>query len=349
VAIHEGVLPGHPASHGCIRTSHDFAQKLWPVTKLGVRFIVARSEIVPVDFEHPKLFVPKEKPPEARIAMNGQTDGRAGEPVRIAQAEQTSDASDAPVPAASVVDAKSAEPIPVGDTAEETANQTGTLAPVRVASEAPATLAPSELRKSVEVRDGTQDPPEVASPPAPSTETTAEEGPAKPQPTLDPAKPIAPTRSKAADFAVKRSGQVAVFVSRKEKKIFVRQGMVPMFDMPISIDNPDQPLGLHVFTAMGTTDDGAGMRWNLMTIPTDGNAMPEYRSRRHGREQPAPVPVAHLKAPSSAAEALDRIQFPKEAVDRIRELLIPGSSLVISDDGLGRETGRGTEFIVLTR
>ena len=78
VAIHEGVLPGHPASHGCIRTSHDFAQKLWPVTKLGVRFIVARGEIVPVDFEHPKLFVPKPKPPEARIAMNGQTDGRAG-------------------------------------------------------------------------------------------------------------------------------------------------------------------------------------------------------------------------------------------------------------------------------
>src|ERR1700719_1290767 len=94
VALHEGVLPGHPASHGCIRTSHDFAQKLWPITKLGVRFIVARSEIVPVDFEHPKLFVPKEKPPEARIAMNNQTDGRAaGEPVRIAQAEQTSDAS----------------------------------------------------------------------------------------------------------------------------------------------------------------------------------------------------------------------------------------------------------------
>ena len=31
------------------------------------------------------------------------------------------------------------------------------------------------------------------------------------------------------------------------------------------------------------------------------------------------------------------------------ELLVPGSSLVISDEGLGRETGRYTEFIVLTR
>ena len=86
-----------------------------------------------------------------------------------------------------------------------------------------------------------------------------------------------------------------------------------------------------------------------MTIPTDGSIHVDYRriSRQRGR-QPAPVPVIPTKAPSTAAEALDRIQFPKEAVDRIGELLIPGSSLVISDDGLGRETGRGTEFIVLT-
>jgi hypothetical protein len=38
----------------------------------------------------------------------------------------------------------------------------------------------------------------------------------------------------------------------------------------------------------------------------------------------------------------------QEAVDRIGELLIPGSSLVVSDTGLGLETGRRTEFIVLT-
>ena len=56
-----------------------------------------------------------------------------------------------------------------------------------------------------------------------------------------------------------------------------------------------------------------------------------------------------VKPPASAAEALNRIQMHKEAVDRIGELLSPGSSLVISDDGLGRETGRYTEFIVLSR
>jgi hypothetical protein len=59
--------------------------------------------------------------------------------------------------------------------------------------------------------------------------------------------------------------------------------------------------------------------------------------------------VVESKAPSTAAEALARIQMPEEAVDRISEILIPGSSLLVSDEGLGRETGRYTEFIVLTR
>src|SRR5947209_15880587 len=59
VAMHEGALPGYPASHGCIRLSHDFAAKLWPITQLGVRVIVSRHTVEPVEFKHAKLFVPK--------------------------------------------------------------------------------------------------------------------------------------------------------------------------------------------------------------------------------------------------------------------------------------------------
>jgi hypothetical protein len=131
----------------------------------------------------------------------------------------------------------------------------------------------------------------------------------------------------------------------------VRQGMVPVFDMPITIDEPDRPLGTHVFTAMTVTDNGAGMRWNLMTIPTDASAAePQRESRRRSRhERPAPVVVQSGKPASDAAEALDRVQMPKEAVDRISELLVPGSSLIISDTGISSETGRATEFVVLTR
>jgi L,D-transpeptidase catalytic domain len=35
IALHAGVLPGHPASHGCIRLAKDFAIRLWHLTKRG--------------------------------------------------------------------------------------------------------------------------------------------------------------------------------------------------------------------------------------------------------------------------------------------------------------------------
>jgi hypothetical protein len=52
--------------------------------------------------------------------------------------------------------------------------------------------------------------------------------------------------------------------------------------------------------------------------------------------------------PDKANAALDRIQIPEDTVGRISELLTPASSLIISDDGFSRETGKGTDFIVLT-
>src|SRR5262245_48685863 len=275
VALHEGELPGHPASHGCIRMSHDFAKKLWPVTKLGVRVIVARNELTPTEFAHAKLFVPRSKPAEP-----GATEDASRPTAKFAEAmiEHTDrvprDAASDPIKAA----------------------------PVRSES-------------------------------------------VKPSPTVD--TPLVP-RYKVTDQPVTRTGQVAVFVSRKEKKVFVRQGFVPLFELPIAIDNPDQPLGTHIFTAMEVTEDGTRMRWNLMTVPTDQSVSVEHRDSRRRSKEP-PKPIVHGMPPSTAAQALDRIHLPQEVVDRIGELLVPGSSLVVSDEGLGRETGRGTEFIVLTR
>jgi hypothetical protein len=91
------------------------------------------------------------------------------------------------------------------------------------------------------------------------------------------------------------------------------------------------------------------MRWSLITIPTEPERVGEkQRARRNSREPVKPA-VVETKPPSPAAEALDRIRLPREAVDRISELLIPGSSLIVSDKGNSYETGRGTEFIVLAR
>ncbi len=320
VAMHEGVLPGYPASHGCIRLTTEFAARLWPTTRLGARVIIARNELAPVEFSHPVLFVPKHKPAEPKVAMNVTTDGYVARPLQVAEA--TPSRSDT-----------------VTDAGEATA--TGAI---DIPAAATTPNAPGELRRSVEVPQPLQPAPE------PSMPAVAPGGgdAVKPSPTIDPPKPGAP-KTKAADQPQKRKGQVAVFVSRKEKKIFVRQGFIPILDMPIVIENPERPLGTHVFTAMEVTDDGAGMRWNLITVPSDPRPPEPSNRKAKGKETPKPRPVIDTRPPSAAAEALARIQMPAEAVDRIGELLIPGSSLVVSDEGLGRETGRYTEFIVLTR
>src|SRR5262249_1279205 len=147
-------------------------------------------------------------------------------------------------------------------------------------------------------------------PPAVAEPRPAEAAPSggdvvKPASTVDPAKPAAPP-IKAADQPTKRTGQVAVFVSRKEQKLFGRQGLVPLFDMPVLIDPPDQPLGTHVFTAMEVTDNGSGMRWNLMTVPTDPSAPTEQRDTgKKSKETPkeTPKPAVRLKPPATAAQA----------------------------------------------
>jgi hypothetical protein len=53
--------------------------------------------------------------------------------------------------------------------------------------------------------------------------------------------------------------------------------------------------------------------------------------------------------PDTAGAALKRIEIPQDTVERITQLLTPGSSLIISDYGISDETGQDTDFIVLTR
>jgi len=132
-----------------------------------------------------------------------------------------------------------------------------------------------------------------------------------------------PTAPPPAERVLK-PGPVSVFISRKEGRLYVRKGFEPVFDMAVEIERPNEPLGTHVFTAMGQKDD-ATMRWTVVSM-----------------SQAA-------KSPVSAADALDRIGIPQEARDEISGLLTPGASLIISDQGLGAETGKGTDFIVLTR
>ena len=77
VAMHAGVLPGYPASHGCIRMPMAFAQKMWNWTRMGARVIVTPGEMTPANFSHPLLVAQKvvPQPVAARRAESGRTGG----------------------------------------------------------------------------------------------------------------------------------------------------------------------------------------------------------------------------------------------------------------------------------
>ena len=151
-----------------------------------------------------------------------------------------------------------------------------------------------------------------------------------------------------------RQGPVQVFVNRKQGKVFVRQDFKPVFEAPVTITEPDRPLGTHVFTAIQIQEDGGGMQWTAMTIPS-GYARARDRDGKRdtklsrAKQEKAVKFATELAAPPTAAAALDRIEMPQAAVERISELLAVGSALIVSDNALSDETGIGTDFIVLTK
>jgi hypothetical protein len=61
----------------------------------------------------------------------------------------------------------------------------------------------------------------------------------------------------------KNAVPISVFVSRKSRTLFVRQGYAPLFDVPIKIENPNEPLGTHV----KQQSEGALFRWNVVSMP----------------------------------------------------------------------------------
>jgi hypothetical protein len=62
IAMHAGVLPGYPASHGCIRMPMAFAVKMYGWTKMGARVVVTPGEMTPASFSHPLLVTQKVVP-----------------------------------------------------------------------------------------------------------------------------------------------------------------------------------------------------------------------------------------------------------------------------------------------
>ena len=141
-----------------------------------------------------------------------------------------------------------------------------------------------------------------------------------------------------------------MLVSKKDRRIYVRQGLAPVFDAPAIVRDPETPLGSHLYIATAAKDDGTSLKWSVVSMPIrDAEERGERRKTASLDERIGATPKPHGSA-SSPAEALERIEIAQDVRDRIAERLWTGGSLIISDQPLSGETGAvGTDLTVKVR
>ena len=361
VALHAGVLPGRPASAGCVRMPSGFAERLFERTKLGMRVIVVRDDISPVGFAHPVLFKPL--PAETALAPEAAGEG-ASKVTRVADTSAEAGAGSPPrarlslraaaavATEAAAAAAKKSEALRL--TARSATLEAGRATKALRRAEAAKTQAERQLRQAEQWAKGgaerAQQAKVAAQDALAAAQTQLDQVTAEMQPKIDLASKLrdevkaaaeaSATAQDEAKAAARKLTPVSVFISRATQRLYVRQLREPLFDTPITVADADRPLGTFVFTAINYTEGESDLRWSVVSMygPKAGPGTARKRDLRA-----APVSADH----EGAKAALDRIAIPKEAVERISELMAPGASLIVSDEGLSRETGPATEFIVL--
>jgi hypothetical protein len=201
---------------------------------------------------------------------------------------------------------------------------------------------------------------DIVTPPATVPVIKPEQKTESAAPAADPAPPdaAAPTSpatlTDLAKAAVAKKTPISIFISRKRQRLYIRQDFEPLFDVPVTIAQPDAPLGTHVFTALEFTGpERAALRWNVVSLPGEPPKRVrhiEERRDRYGRIHRREVEDERGSdsPPQSPAQALARIEIPAEVNDAIAQMVGPGAALILSDQGLGDETGEGTDFVVVT-
>ena len=373
IALHEGRLPGYPASHGCIRLPGSFAAQLFALSRMGMRVVVAPSDVAFREFSHPALPSPlmtpaptAELPGQAtlKLAAAGPADDAGASPVverfvnplQRAQAQRlqaraelsarvknAKEALEHAQTMSSEANAAAARLRAAEDRHARAESRVQAVATAEVAAQAAAqreALA-ADMRGAIgDLADAIQELSEARA--IEAVRTPASYAAAVASRESDEALVAAQDALRAAERAVE---PVSVFVSRREGKLFVRQGFVPVLDAPVTFKDSG-PLGTHLFVAVEADDRTGALAWKSLSVPeSSGAALPADRPpvRRGG------PPTEPTGARASAAEVLDRVEIPAEIMQKVQERLWLGASLIVSDHGLGTETGKGTDFVVLTR
>jgi len=241
-ALHGGVVPGFPASHGCIRLPFSFAPKLFQITSIGDNVVVAEDGAESTFFAHPNLF----QPPASRmqsVFMNADP----------AVSLDESSESNPVTPAQSAIKA--------GTRAVGTAvAQLQTTAPLRILiTRKTKRDRIIDLQFALEALgylkgqnfDGTVGKPTITAMKA----FQKEQG--------------LPVTGAITDDLLKKVFQIVGKEEPPEGRLFVRQKFREVFSAPITFRDPQRPLGTHLFTAMKFAPGDTKIEWIAMSL--EGN------------------------------------------------------------------------------
>ena len=321
IAFHGGPLPGYAASHGCVRMPYGFARNVFDRTRMGMRVIVSPDDAEPVDVSHPALLVPDA---EVAAAAPERAETLAREAAEaVTAAAETKKAAKQAARAAKSAEAGLRKAERRKSSADENlANAEKALARAK-SDKAKAKAEAWRLKAETRAAEAAAKLDAARADAAPKSEAAAR--------AADAAKEAATRKTelaKAAEEAKLAAEPVSVYISRATQKLYVRRntqkpwpdgGVVydSSIEVPVTIRDPDEPIGTHIFTAMASDDDG--LRWSAVTID----------------------------AGDEARDALDRVSIPQEVLDRIAPTARPRSSIVVSDEPLSRETNYRTEFVAV--
>jgi L,D-transpeptidase catalytic domain len=336
IALHGGALPGYPASHGCVRLPYAFARNLFGTTRLGMRVIVAPGDVVPVEIAHPTLlpFKSEANPTAAARLAAAVEAAKKADQARLAAVTASREAAKAMVPV------RVAENLKARAEEQLAAAETALGSTISDEAKAQSEDAKAKLRERIA-----------------QLQSQGAAAKAELQPKLDAVGPAraAAVAAEAERVAAAETAQevtrelepISIFISRQSQRLYIRRPFQPIWESPVTILDPDDPMGTHVFTAMERTNGGTDMRWSVVTVD-DGrpraDVVQAHGRARGGRGQdidPSLVDAGRAK------RVLDRIVMPQDALDRIAGTVSPRSSLVISDEPLSEETGKDTEFVVI--
>ena len=154
--------------------------------------------------------------------------------------------------------------------------------------------------------------------------------------------------AQAAEDAGRSTMPVSVLVSRKTQRLYVRRGTHPVFEAPVAISDADKSIGTFVFTALDHQGTQGDLRWSVVAMYKDPLNIPPASKDQPRRGKDGASKAAALTDVAAAKAALDRIAIGKETLDIIvGEAVLPGASLIISDEGPSREIGKDTDFILI--